>query len=380
MSSTATIPTAAPTLPTGDTRSTVKYPAHSPLWVELNRRVNAYFEAHGTGTDGGLRIRFKSAVIITWLVASYVGLVFFAETWWQVLPLGISLSLAVAGVGFNIQHDGGHDAYAKTRRINRMTAWTLDMVGGSSYVWRHKHSVIHHYYTNIDGVDEDIDCAPFMRLSPQQPRRWAHRFQHVYAWPLFGFLLPKWAFYDDFVSVFTGRVGSQTIPRPRGSDLFLFVLGKLLFVSWVFAVPLLVGHSVGHVLAVYGFCALVTGICISIVFQSAHCVEEAEFPSAPVAGERMPRGWAEHQLATTVDFAPKNPLLTWYLGGLTHQIEHHLFPRISHVHYAALAPIVRETCAEFGVAHRTHPHFRNAIASHMRHLYRLGRPTSVATA
>lgn len=342
----------------------------------MNRRVDAYFTSQHRGTDGGARIRVKSALIISWLVLSYVALVFFAETWWQAVPAAISLSLAVAGVGFNIQHDGGHDAYAKSRRLNRIMAWTLDMVGGSSYVWRQKHSVIHHHYTNIEGVDEDIDCAPFMRLAPQQPRRWVHRFQHVYAWPLFGFLLPKWAFYDDFVSVFTGKVGSQTIPRPKGMDLLLFALGKMLFVGWVFAVPLLLGHSVGLVLGMYGFCALVTGICISIVFQAAHCVEEAEFPSAPTGGERMPRGWAEHQLATTVDFAPKNPVLTWYLGGLTHQIEHHLFPRISHVHYPALAQIVRDTCAEFGVPHYTHAHFRTAIASHMRHLYRLGQPTS----
>lgn len=316
----------------------------------------------------------KSAAILVWLVTSYALLVFGGDVWWQWLIGAVSISLAVAGVGFNIQHDGGHDAYAKSRTGNRVSAFALDLVGASSYVWRHKHTIVHHTFTNIDGVDEDIDGAPFLRLSPTQPRHPLHRFQHLYAWLLFGFLPPKWTFYDDFVSVFRGRVGSQHMPRPHGLDLALFVLGKLLFVGWVFVLPVALGHSILGVLGTYAVCATVMGITLAVVFQSAHCVEEAEFPSAPPTGHRMSLPWAEHQLATTVDFAPHNPILTWYLGGLTHQIEHHLFPRVSHVHYPAIAPIVRDTCAEFGVVHRTHAHFHTAIASHLRHLRRLGLP------
>lgn len=363
-----------------DPRQAIKYPAHSPFWAELNRRVDGYFAETGKSTSGGAALRWKSAVILAWVALSWAALVLWAGTWWQALPAAVSLSLAVAGVGFNIQHDGGHDAFSRSRRANRVAAFALDLVGGSSYVWKHKHSVIHHHFTNIHGVDEDIEAEPFLRLSPRQPRRAHHRFQHWYAWALFGFLPPKWAFWDDFHSVATGKVGSQTMPRPGARDLALLLLGKVLFVGWVFVLPMLAGHSFGRVLGMYAFCSLVTGIALSTVFQAAHCVEEAEFPDAPAAGDRMERGWAEHQLATTVDFAPRSPLVTWYLGGLTHQIEHHLFPRISHVHYPAIAPIVREVCAEYGVAHRTQPHFRTAVASHVRHLRRLGRADTVPAA
>jgi linoleoyl-CoA desaturase len=352
----------------------VRYPAHSPMWKELNRRVDAYFSERGSSKNGDGRLWSKTVVILSVLVASWALLVFAATTWWQALPLMILLSLSMVGVGFNIQHDGGHDAYATTTGWNRFVAFGLDLVGGSSYVWRFKHSVIHHHFTNIDGVDDDINARPFLRLSPDQSRYRFHRFQHWYAWPLFGFLPPKWTFIDDFKALIRGRIGSQRMPRPKGASLAFFVLGKLGFISWIFVIPMLAGHSFGLVLGYYAIYCLVGGIVMSTVFQMAHVVQEADFVPAPPEGERMDRCWSEHQLATTVDFAPGNRFLTWFLGGLNYQVEHHLFPRISHIHYPALANIVRETCAEFGVLHRSHPTFWSAIVSHVRHLRQLGEP------
>jgi linoleoyl-CoA desaturase len=322
------------------TRAGVTFPPHSPLRAELNRRVDAYFRTTGKRRDGGGRLVLKSATVLLWLVASYVFLVFLAANWWQAGLGAVSLSLAVAGVGFNIQHDGGHDAYSRRRVGNWFAAFALDLVGGSSYIWRFKHAGLHHHFTNLDGVDEDIDSAPFLRLAPTQRR----------------------------------RVGSQPMPKPRTRDVAFFSAGKLAFVGWVFVLPLVAGHSVGVVLGFYGLCALVTGIAMAVVFQLAHCVEEAEFPVAPARGGRVALPWFEHQLATTVDFAPRNRFLTWYLGGLNFQVEHHLYPHISHVHYPALAPIVGGACREFGVRHRVHRGFWPAIASHVRHMRRLGRP------
>jgi linoleoyl-CoA desaturase len=364
----------------GGLRQPVRYAPHTALWTELTRRIDAHFAERGLRREGDGRLWLKSLVIMAWLAGSWALLVYVAQTWWQALPLAVLVSLAVAGVGFNIQHDGGHDAYAGSSLWNRLAAWSLDLVGGSSYVWRFKHTIVHHHYTNIDGVDEDLDAGPFLRLHPLQERRFYHRFQHWYAWLLFGFLPPKWTFYDDFASLVSGRVGTQRMPRPRLRDLTSLFVGKLAFVTWVFALPLLAGHSLLVVLAFYGFCALLVGTATAVVFQAAHCVREAEFHAPPPPGARMARSWGEHQLATTVDFAPRNRFLTWYLGGLNYQVEHHLFPRVSHVHYPELAPIVRDTCAEFGVEYRVHPRFRSAVASHVRHLRLLGRPNAAPSA
>lgn len=314
----------------------------------------------------------KSVVILLWLAASYAACLFLAENWWQAGLCAVSIGLAVAGVGFNIQHDGGHDAFAKTKAGNRLSAWALDLCGGSSYVWRVKHAIVHHSYTNIEGVDDDIDAAPFMRLAPSQERRWYHRFQHIYSWALFGFLPPKWEVWDDFKALANGRIGSQPLPRPNAMQTAGLILGKVVFFGWALVLPLVLGRSVGAVLGVYAIAALTAGITISVVFQLAHCIEEADFVDAGKDG-RVATPWCEHQLATTADFAPRNRFLTWYLGGLNFQVEHHLFPRISHIHYPALAPIVDEVCREHGVKHRVHDRFFPAIRSHVRHLRTMGR-------
>jgi linoleoyl-CoA desaturase len=99
-------------------------------------------------------------------------------------------------------------------------------------------------------------------------------------------------------------------------------------------------------------------------------VPEAEFH---VGGERLACGWAEHQVRATVDFAPSNRLLRWYLGGLNYQVEHHLFPDVCHQHHPALARIVDATCAEYRIPlHRT-PTLGAALAAHHHFLRAMGR-------
>jgi len=334
--------------------------------------VDAYFASTGRSPRGGARLWVKSAVVVAWAAASWIAVVFAASNWWQVGLAGASLGLAIAGIGFNVQHDGGHGAFSRRPWANRATAWMLDLIGGSSYIWHHKHNILHHHATNVDGVDDDIQAEPFLRLSPRQRRRWYHRFQHLYVWPLYAFLPPKWQTWDDLSQWLRARVGDHRIPRPKGIELTWLLAGKVLFFGWVLVVPMWI-HPVVNVLATYAWVSLVVGVTLGTVFQLAHCVTEAEFPGRPEDGERLDRSWTEHQLATTVDFCPRNPLLTWYLGGLNFQVEHHLFPRISHVHYPAIAPIVREVCAQFGVRHVSHARLTDALASHVRFLKRLGR-------
>lgn len=309
-------------------------------------------------------------------VASYVLLVFWAASWFSAVPLIVMLALGVAGIGFDIQHDGGHGSYSRSSAVNHLAARCLDLVGASSYVWRWKHNRFHHQYTNVDGVDSDIDVAPFLRLAPTQRLRAAHRFQHWYAWFLYCLLLVKWHLYDDFRDLVLGRIGSQVMPRPRGRDAWMFWGGKALFFGWAFGLPLL-RHSLVGVLASYLLCAAIVGLLLSTVFQLAHCVESSSFTGAPAPGDSLPETWAEHQLASSVDFAQENRWVTWALGGLNYQKEHHLFTYVSHVHYPALAPIVRELCRERRITYLAHPTVWQALVSHARWLRRMGRPAGV---
>jgi linoleoyl-CoA desaturase len=111
---------------------------------------------------------------------------------------------------------------------------------------------------------------------------------------------------------------------------------------------------------------------MATTFQLAHCVEEASFASAEEVRAARP-AWAVHEVETTVDFCPRNPVLTWMLGGLNFQIEHHLFPRVPHTHYPQIAQIVRRNCATHGVRYLSQPSLRAALRSHFLHLRTMGR-------
>lgn len=345
------------------------FPSHSPLRAELNAEVDAYFERTGLDRDGGRPMWIKTLVILSWAITSYVLLLFVATSWWTAVPLAVSLGLALAGVGFSVMHDANHGAYSTGARLNASAAATIDLMGGSSYLWRQKHNVLHHTYTNVEGLDDDIELRPFFRLAEGQRRYWFHRFQHLYWVPLFVFFTTKWTLVDDFVALARGSIGRHEFPRPRWPALLQLLAGKLFFITWAFVLPLSV-VPLGPFLLGYVIVSTVWGLTLGTVFQLAHAVDNVRFVRAP-----LPLAWVEHQVATTADFARDHRLVTWYVGGLNFQVEHHLFPRVSHRHYPALATIVREVCARHGVPVHEHATVTSALRAHLRYLVTMGAPT-----
>jgi len=351
----------------------VRFPRDDGFHAAVKRRVGAYFEATGRARWGGGAMHAKTGAILGWFAASYAALLLWGGTSaWLAVALTVSVAFATAGIGFSVMHDANHGAYSRSARVNRAWGLALDFVGASSYLWRFKHNVHHHTYANIDGMDADIDAAPFLRLARSQRLRAFHRWQHVYAWPLYGVLGLKWWFVDDVVDLVRGRIGQHPFPRPRGRELVAVLAGKAVFVAWAVVVPVLVFRS-GWAVALFLLGSLTLGVVLSTVFQLAHTVPDAAFHAAAGGDQRMPTGWAEHQVRATVDFVPSNRLLGWYVGGLNFQIEHHLLPDVCHVHYPALAGMVEETCRAHGVPYRSQPTLRAAIAAHYRYLRALGR-------
>jgi linoleoyl-CoA desaturase len=354
----------------------MKFGVSDGFHVELRRRVEALLRTTGRRPRDCWQMYVKTAILLAVGMASYLLLVLGAQTWWQALPLAMLLGLAAAGIGFNVQHDGGHHAYSRQPWMNTLMALTLDLIGGSSYVWHWKHAILHHTYVNITNHDADINLGLFARLTPSQKRLWFHRWQHVYLWPLYGLLAIKWHVLSDFRNIMTGRIGGRPFPRPTGCDLAIFCVGKTLFLMMAFGIPALF-HPVWVVLSYYGVAALVLGITMSVVFQLAHCVEQAEFPLPRPDTGRIDNAWAIHQAETTVNFARRSVVAAWLLGGLNFQIEHHLFPWICHINYPAMSTVVEETCREFGVRYREHPSVRAGLASHFHWLQRMGMPSPI---
>src|ERR1700687_1801757 len=135
----------------------LKFDKDDRFQVELRRRVDEFWRSTGRRQRDCPQMYLKTAILLTSLAASYGLLVFAAQTGSQALPLAIMLGLTTAGIGFNIQHDGGHRAYSNHRWVNRLMAMSLDLIGGSSYLWPWKHGVLHHTYANITDHDTDID-------------------------------------------------------------------------------------------------------------------------------------------------------------------------------------------------------------------------------
>jgi linoleoyl-CoA desaturase len=344
------------------------FPPTSGFQTELRKQVDAYFRATGKRRRDLPMMYVKTAFLLAWWGASYWLLMFHQHSALEAVLLSISLGLALAGIGFNVAHDACHGAYSRRSFVNQCMGYTLDLVGGSSYVWKRKHNYLHHTYTNVAGADDDIDFGYIGRLSPDQPLRGLHRYQHLYLWLLYGGLAIAWQ-YHDVTRLLRGRIGPHIMERPRRWELAAVIIGKALFVTVMFVIPALF-HPLGTVLLYFGIAYFTLGLTMAVVFQLAHCVEITAFPNPPENDGRMDHEWAVHQIETTANFARSNPLLTWYLGGLNYQVEHHLFPKISHLHYPALSGIVERSCARFGIRYLAHRTLFEAIASHYRFLRR----------
>lgn len=355
------------------TRQVAKYLPRTTFGRQLREGVDDYFEKSGQPRRDVPRAYLKAFIILAWLFGSYLLVLLVASTPTQAVIGGISIGLAMAGVGFNLQHDGGHGAFSRRPWVNKLMALALDLLGASSYFWHFKHNIAHHSHPNVVGQDDDISHGVLLRISPLQKWYPHHRFQVVYAWILYSVFAIEWQLISEFRNYFSKRwVGSTFVPVPRRADLILFWLTRVLFLGLAFILPFCL-HPVAHVLAIYAISAVTLSLVMALVFQLAHCSDMTAFRTISSENPLIPRPWDEHQVETTVDFAPGNRPLTWYLGGLNFQIEHHLFPRVCHVNYPALAPIVAATCRAHGVRYVVHPTMFAALRSHARLLREMGR-------
>jgi len=348
----------------------IRFAPNSEFERELVKRINAYFQNTSKSRRDCFRMYLKSFLSISWVIVSYCLIVFAGLPWWGIVLASISLSFALNAKAFNVMHDAIHGAYSRHKIVNKLMGHWLDLIGGSSYLWRNKHNHYHHSYPNIAGHDDDVEVGIFARFTPHHKKYFFHRFQHIYIWFLYGLLAIKWHLFDDFYTYYTGKINDHEIERPKGLDAVILFGGKIFFFIIAFVIPSFY-YPIPYVIGFYVFIAMMQGAIMSIVFQLAHCVEEAEFPMQDEEAGIMDRTWIVHQLSTTVNFARNNKFLTWYLGGLNYQVEHHLFPGICHINYPDMSNIVEQTCKEYSIPYSDHGGFFDGLRSHYSWLHKL---------
>jgi linoleoyl-CoA desaturase len=348
-----------------------KFQRSTPFHQVLKSRVSDHFKENNLPQTGNGHLYTKAIILTVSFVAVYVHLVFFTPFWPIALLESIALGALAASIGFNVMHDGAHGSFSKHQWLNKLAGISINFLGANVFMWKTKHNVVHHSYTNIEGVDDDMNARPFLRLCPAQKRYRMHKFQHLYFLLTYSLLYHYWVFVTDYKKYVTRRVGITPLQKMDFKEHVSFWAFKAVHAVLFMAVPIyMIGFLpwlIGFLL--FGFSA---GIFLSVIFQMAHSVEETIFPLANNEGVKLEDDWATHQLKTTANFATKNKVLTWLVGGLNFQVEHHLFPKISHIHYPAISKIIKEVCREYQVPYLEHSRMRQAFASHYYHLKSLG--------
>lgn len=340
----------------------------------LNKRVNAHFKEKGVSRHGNFNMWFKSAFMLTLYTAPFLLMVTGAVSGiWPILGMWALMGLGMSGIGLSIMHDANHNSYSSDPKVNKFMGFLLNYIGGYHVNWIIQHNVLHHSYTNIEGHDEDIETA-IMRQAPGQERKKLHRFQAFYAPVFYGLMTIYWLLSKDFEQLV--RYNSMGLLEAQGKTMRRAVaetvIYKLLYVGLFLILPIIVVDLPWwQTLLGFLFMQYLSGLILALVFQPAHVIEETDFYQ-PSAEGSVENSWAIHQLHTTANYAPDNRMLSWFVGGLNYQVEHHLFPHICHVHYRELSPIVKATAEEYGIPYYEHPTFYRALKSHFTLLHRLG--------
>lgn len=345
------------------------------FFQSVKNSVDTYFKTTQLSKTGNWKLYLKALILVPSAIAIYIFLLSGKYGWIGGISFSALLALTLSCIAFNVMHDACHYSYSRKKWVNELVGLTMNALGSNAFIWKIKHNIIHHTYTNVDGIDDDIANGRLLRLCATQKWIPIHRFQYFYMFPLYGGSTLLWMFGTDFYRYFSKKVHATKIKKIPLKEHLIFWVSKLTYILFYAIVPI---YLLGWQPWLIGFLVLhvTMGLALSIVFQLAHVVEKTSFESVEENHKIIESDWATHEVRTTADFAPQNKVISWLTGGLNFQIEHHLFPQISHIHYPALSKIVRQQCELFGLPYNYYPTMRQAIYSHVRLMKKLGRGNS----
>lgn len=346
----------------------------------LNKRVNQYFKENKIKKTGNWRLYSKAVVMFAIYLVPFILLLTVSMPQWVQLILVTLIGVGMAGVGMNVMHDSNHGSFSSRTWVNKLMGSSLYLLAGNVFNWKVQHNILHHTFTNIKDHDEDMDAGRIIRFSKHAKWMRIHKLQKYYSVFLYGLLTLNWAITTDFKQLhrYLKRKlypGKEASPAKEWTKL---VIAKIVYYSlWIILPLFVIDLPWWKILIGFFIMHYVAGMILSLVFQLAHIVPNAETPLPDKEGN-LEHSWAVHQLYTTSNFAPKNWFVNFYTGGLNYQVEHHIFPNISHIHYQKLANIVKETAKEFNLPYNEYKTMRRALIEHFKHISSLGKEPQLA--
>ncbi|KAF8070962.1 acyl-lipid (7-3)-desaturase [Scenedesmus sp. PABB004] len=360
--------------------------------------------AHRTGSEAAAATILGSALAAYALYAVNANLL-----------TGTLLGLTGAWIGLTVQHCGNHGAMSTRVWVNQAMGLCSDLIGGSSLMWRYHHQVSHHIHCNDDAFDEDVFSAfPILRFDPRLPRAWYHQFQHIYMWATFPLLQIMFQ-VGDVKGLLSNRTGGATLYGATEGERRTVLAGKLAHYGLLLGLPALL-H--GPVAALVGAAAynVAQSIVLSTTFAVSHNVPESkpldDGPAqASLEQDIDERDWGLQQVLTSANWG--GVVGNFMTGGLNlqarhgarrrrrrctargprppharatvsddacaarraacrAQIEHHLFPAISFMHYPAIAAIVQDECAKRGVQYARYDTLPEIMGRFVRYMKEVG--------
>lgn len=346
------------------------YTGESRFYTVLRTRVEEYFKKKGAKTvrDLSLFNIFNTIFILggilgfSYLSAFHPGISFPGRIVCAIL-VGIFHHLSMV----HLWHDLSHYCYSDSPSVWSWFGWAGTFFTGHSMdIWRHRHVLGHHIYTNVCGIDPDLGIYKASPAKPLQPYK-SKLLGDLVLLPsalqplLYSFIVVQMQ-WDDVRSF---RGGSMEQMKMNSKSAFSFWFPVLCFWGYRWILPPFFGEvSFLGALFLFLIAEITAGNFFGIFSQITHISLEVEWP----ASRPIPKDWAELQVLTARDYAYDSYFWTYISGYLNYQVMHHLFPSIAPHYYPELLPLLHQTAKEFNVKHSVVPSFWDAVHDHWEHL------------
>lgn len=347
----------------------------SDFYKDLTEGVDKFFSENNVNKSGDTKMIFKIILYFS-LVGLFYNLMITSNTLSLFYIFYMLMGLAILLTAFNVSHDAAHGVAVKSKFWNKILfSLSFNLQGNNAYVWGKNHNESHHLYTNIEGSDIDVLNNPVLRMTSNQPLKWFHKYQYLYA-PILSLLYSfNWFFIREMLMLFRKSSRTINIDVPP-FEVFKLLVFKCLYITYMIVLPVyLLPFGIGHVLIVFMLNHFMVSIIFTSVLGVSHLSDFVDHPEPDETG-KLSISWPTLQMITSVDYNANSTFLNWVLGGFNAHAMHHILPQISHVHYLDILPIFVATAKKHNVTYMDMP-YSQALKSYYRFLYKMGHQKSI---
>jgi linoleoyl-CoA desaturase len=343
------------------------------LFNELRKQV--YTRINGVNYQR--KIYFKALLFPFLYFAVYVLMLMLGHNrlvlWSAYICMGILLLLNF----LNNLHEAAHHCLFKNRKANDYYLFLFDLMGANSYIWKVRHTRLHHNYSNIKGWDTDIEQSPLARIFPDGKYFYIHRYQHIYLPLLYPLYLFNWLLIRDFKDFFSAeRTVRKLLPViPVSEYVKLFVFKTLFLFNLIILPKYILGVSWGTILTAFGLMIFTASVFSLIVLLSPHANIKNEFTLIDASGN-MRYDWLRHHLHCTNDITHDNRFTRFFMGCFNYHVAHHLFPTIHHLYYPEVTEVIKDFTRQHQLPYKSYS-LAESLSYHYRLLKKNNRPENL---